>query len=118
MAAVRKRKAASTANFNKQADTMHIVSSFGADVDLLGIAGKPKMAPQCTIFSNAHVTDAAAIAFTPEKGVSQVISVPPMGHLPYPHPIKTILTSGTTGGTPQALCGWWDAASLDWNSEA
>lgn len=119
MAAVKRRRAAPQARLNTQADTMHIVSSVGADIDLLDIAGKPKFAPQRVEIYNLDTVANTVVVFTPDKGVDLTATVPPQPSQPVVirHPVKTLKTSGTSG-TFIIYCYWWDAGTLDWNPEA
>ncbi len=115
------RKAAPKADFNQQADTMHIVADAAApsaDTDLLRIPGKPKFAPQRTILYNQHATNAATVILTPEKGTDLTFIVN-AGHQVYVDtPIKKIEDTGTTGGTCFCMFFWWDPyGCLDWNPE-
>lgn len=121
MAQVKKRRAPPLADYTRQADTMHIVvdgADTSGDVDLLRIAGKPKFAPQKLVLFNRSVDTDSTIVVTPDKGVDLTVVVPFGKTLEIPHPIKTIVDSGSSGGTTDIYCYWWDASTLDWNPEA
>lgn len=114
------RKQAPRAEYNRQADTMHYIAdaaAASADTNLLRLPGKPRFAPQMLTLTNRHATNDGAIVLTPEKGVNLTINVRPGDVINIVTPIKAIVDTGTTGGTIDVFCFWWDAGTLNWNLE-
>lgn len=111
--ATQKRKSSPRGDFTTRADTQHAIASCAVVTNLLRVDGKPRFAPQRSVFVSVA---GGTVTLTPEKGIDFTLTIP--ANFPVVHEAAVKATVSATG-TVAGHFYWWDGAGqLDWNNEA